>query len=831
MRARDLRALGTPIVLGQAMLDWLRSDTRQALRSLARRPGFTAAALLTLGLGIGANSTVFSLVNAILIRPLPLGDHGERVVTLHSTHKSQPEDWEDSTLSYDDLEDVRLTSKSLEDVAGYVGGGFTMLAGGEAERLRGGSITPNLFPLLGLQPALGRQFREEDGQDFGHAAVVLVSHRLFERRFGGDPGIVGKPVVLNGRALTVIGVMPVGIRFPQRDELWVPYRPTADRQRRADRTERYVAGFGLLRPGSTLDQAQGELDLIAARLAEEHPDANRGWGIRTMSFRDSVVDRGMRIVSMALLGAVAAVLLIGCANLANLILARGVARQRELAVRSALGASRHRLVGQVLGETVVLCALGGLLGLVIGTWGSALMVASWPEELPYWVQTDLDWRVVAFTAGVATLAALVSGLLPALRSSRPDLVSDLRDGARSSTGPGHQRLQSALVVGQIALSLALLAGANLMVRSFLRLQEAPSGFVEEALLSLRFYVAGDAYDRPEARAELLRMLEQRLEAEPGIAKAAVTSSIPTDDGGHPVRLAVDGQPVPTGEEPGAILIVASPSLFETLGAPLVEGRTFEAAEHASPRADVAVVNQRLARRFFPDGAVGRRIGLVDGTATQWLRIVGVAPDLQYEEFGEDTAQSRLNVFIPYAGRPYRTMALFVRTRTAPRAQADVVRRVFRALDPGLATWDVRTMEEIRAYTTFEQRFFGKLMGAFAGQALLLACLGVYGVLAYGVSQRTHEIGVRLALGARPLDVIRLVVHQGARMAAAGVASGLLLAVALGRLIQGILFGVSFWEPLPLFAIATVLVGVVLLASLLPARRAAAVDPMAALRAE
>jgi len=813
------------------MLDWVRSDARHALRGLARRPGFTAAALLTLGLGIGANSTVFSLVNAVLLRPLPLGEHGERVVTLHSTHKTQPEDWEDSTLSYDDLEDVRVASKSLEDVAGYVDRSFTMLAGGEAERLRGGSVMPNLFPLLGLHPALGRHFREEEGQDFGHEPVVLLSHRLFERRFGSDPSILGKSVVLNGRALTVIGVMPVGIRFPQRDELWVPYRPSSEPERRPGRTERNVAGFGLLRPGTTMDQAQGELELIAARLAEQYPDTNRGWGLRTMSFRDSVVDRGMRIVSLTLLGAVAAVLLIGCANLANLILARGVARQRELAVRSALGASRHRLVGQMLGETVVLCAMGGVLGLVLGMWGSELMVASWPEELPYWVQTDLDWRVVAFTAGVATLAALVSGLLPAFRSSRPDLVSDLRDGARTSAGPGHQRLQSALVVGQIALSLALLAGANLMVRSFLRLQEAPSGFVEEALLSLRFYIAGDAYDRPQARAELLRTLEERLQAVPGIAKAAATSSIPTDDGGHPVRLAIDGRPVPAGEEPGAILIVASPSLFETLGASLVEGRTFAAAEHASPRADVAVVNQRLARRFFPEGALGRRIGFVDGSTTHWLRIVGIAPDLQYEEFGEDTAQSRFNVFIPYARRPYRTMALFVRTRTTPRAQADAVRRVFREVDPGLATWDVRSMEEVRAYTTFEQRFFGKLMGAFAGQALLLACLGVYGVLAYGVSRRTHEIGVRLALGARPLDVIRLVVRQGARMAAAGVASGLLLAVALGRLIQGILFGVSFWEPLPLFATAALLAGVVLLASFLPARRAAAVDPMAALRAE
>lgn len=811
------------------MLDTVWRDVRHAVRGLLKRPGFTVAALLTLGLGIGANATVFSMVDAILLRPLPLGEHGARVVTVHSTHPSQPEDWRDSdsAVSYADLEDVRASSQSLEDLAGYVGRSFSLLAGGEAERLRGGSVTTNLFPLLGLHPVRGRHFHDDEGQDFGHEPVVLLSHRLFERRFGGDPAVVGRSVILNGRALTVIGVMPPGIRFPERDELWVPYRPLEEPRR----SQRSVAAFGLLRDGVTLDQAQRELDVVAARLAEQHPDTNRGWSLRTMSFRDMAVDRGMRIALSTLLGAVAAVLLIGCANLANLILARGVARQRELAVRSALGASRGRLVREALAETVVLCAVGGALGLVLGSWGTDLVVASWPEELPYWVRTDLDWRMVAFTAGVAALAALASGLLPAWRSSRPDLVAELRDGARASGGPSHQRLQSALVVGQVALSLALLAGANLMIRSFLRLRDAPSGFAEEGLLSLRFYVAGDAYDRPEARAELVSALVERLEAQPGVARAAVTSSIPTDDGGTPVRLAVDGRPVPAGEEPGGILIVASPTLFETLGAPLLEGRTFELSEHASPEADVAIVNRSLARRFGPEGALGRRIGLVEGGSTRWLRIVGVAPDLQYEEFGEETAPSRLNVFVPYAAWPYRTMALFVRARTAPRAQAEAVRRVFREVDPGLPTWEVRSMEEVRAYTTWEQRFIGKLMGAFAAQAILLACIGVYGVLAYAVGRRTHEIGVRLALGARPLDLLGLVLRRGAALAAAGVGLGLALSLAMGRLIRGILYGVRPSDPAPLLQTAVLLVAVVLAASLLPARRAAAVDPMRALRVE
>ena len=795
------------------------------------------AALATLALGIGANSTVFSIVNALLLRPLPLGEHGARVVTLHSTHKTQPEDWPDSNLSYADLSDVRARASGLQDVAGYVGRGFTLQAGGESERLRGGSVTPNLFALLGLRPVLGRDFREEDAADFGFEPVVLLSYRLFERRFGADPGLVGRSLILNGRAITVIGVMPPGIRFPERDEFWVAYRPSSDPERAPTRAQRYVAAFGLLREGVSLDHVQSELDLVAARLAEQHPDTNRGWGVRVLSFRDSVVDRGARVVTGALLGAVVAVLLIACANLASLNLAKGAARQREMAVRASLGASRGQLVRQMLAETALLCAGGALLGLVAGSWFSDLMVASWPEELPYWVKLDLDWRIVLFTTGVAALAAILSGLLPALRSARPDLASDLRDGSRSGAGVGPQRLQSALVVGQVALSLALLVGASLMIRSFLKLQTAPSGFVEEALLTLRFYVAGDAYDAVERRAELLRDLERRLSALPGVIGAAFTSSIPTDDGGAPVRLVIERRPVPPGEEPSAIRITASPALFETLGAPLVEGRSFTAAEHASAETDVAIVNRTLARRFWPEGALGQRLSLVDGggrradAPVRWLRVVGVAPDLQYEEFGEETVQSRLNVFRPYAAVPGRSLALLVRTATRPRAQAEAVRRVFRELDPGLAAWDVRTMEEVRAFTTWEQRFFGRLMGVFAAQALLLACLGVYGVLAYAVSRRTHEIGVRLALGARPVDVVRLVLERGMALGLLGTALGLLLALVEGRALQGVLYGVAAWEPVPLLATAGVLLGVVVAASLLPARRAAAVDPIAALRAD
>ncbi len=809
------------------MSDSLIGDIRFAVRSLVRRPAFTLTALLTLGLGIGANSAVFSMVNALLLRPLPLGERGERVVTLHSTHASQPADWPDSRLSFPDMQDVRDSARSLEDVAGYAGRNFTIVEAGEAERIRGGSVTPNLFRLLGLQPMLGRHFNDDEAQPPGFEPVVLISHRLWQRRFGGDTAILGKSAWLNGRALIIVGVMPPGIRFPERDDIWVPWRWGGTPQR----AQRGVMSYAVLRPGVTLAQAQAELDGMALRLAEAHPDSNRGWGIRVLSFRDLVVDRGMQALLGTLLAAVGAVLLVGCANLANLILARGVSRQRELAVRSALGGSRARLIREMLVETGVLAVGGCLLGLALGSWAIDLMLAVWPEELPYWVNLELDGRVVLFAAAVAVLATIAAGLLPALRSSRPDLVAELRDGARGSAGAGQQRLQGALVVAQVALSLSLLVGANLMIRSFLRLQDAPAGFADDHLLSMRFNVAGDQYDKTETRAALLSTLVERLEAVPGIRRAAVTTSIPIDDGGAPIRIVADGQPVAKGDEPGAQRIVASPSLFETLGVPLLEGRSFDAAEHGSPDADVAIVNATLARRFWKDGALGRRVGIVEGGGPRYLRIVGVVADIQYEEFGEETEQSRLDVFVPYAGTPSRSLALLVRTSVDPRALADPVRKVFQALDPGLAVWDVRSMEEVRAFTTWEQRFFGKVMAGFAAQAVLLACLGVYGVLAYAVGRRTREIGVRLALGASRSQMMTLVVGRGATLAALGIGAGLLLSLAVGRLLQSNLYGVDWRDPLPFLATSALLASVILTASLLPARRAASVDPIAALRSE
>jgi predicted permease len=808
-------------------MEGLIQDVRQAVRALRRRPGFTLTAVLTLAIGIGANAAVFTIVDALLLRPLPFGDRSARVVSLHSTHPTQPEDWPDARLSGPDLDDLRRSTRLLEDVAGYLGRNFTVAeTAGLAERVRGGGVTPNLFPLLGVQPALGRFFVAEEAQPIGLEPAVILSYGLWQSRFGGDPAIVGKPILVNQRARTVVGVMPAGFRFPERDDIWLPLAALPG----SPRDQRMLAGIGVLRPGVRLAQLQAELDGLAAALAARHPSTNREWGLRALMYRDLAFDRAGRVAVFSLMGAVALVLLIGCANLSNLLLAAGVARQREIAVRTAIGASRARIVREMLAEGLVLSAAGGLLGAVLGRLGLDALVASWPEELPYWIHFDVDARVVGFLAVIVVLTAIAFGLLPALRASRPDVIEQLKEGARSAGSRADRRLQGGLVVAQVALCLALLVGANLMIRTFLKLQAADPGFDEKPLASLRLYLPGDAYNPLPAKAAFVRRAVDRLRALPGVAAAAATTSIPADDGGLPIRIVADGRPVEAGRENGAIMIATVPSLFDTLGVRLVAGRPFTDGETEQAGAPVAIVNGRLARHFWPDGsALGRRLGLVDAQATTWLTIVGIAPEMQYEEFGEETAQSALQVYVPYGRMGVRTIAFLVRG-TAPAASLlRPMRAALAQVEAQAPVYDVSTMRERRALTTWERRFFGEAVGAFALVALLLACLGVYGVLSYTVSRRTREIGVRIAVGAAPIDVMRLVVGQAAALAGIGAAVGLLLSTAVAYLLQGILYGVVPHDPKTLLGTATLLVAVVIGASALPARRATRIDPVDALR--
>jgi predicted permease len=803
-------------------------DLSYALRSLRKRPGFTAAALVTLTVGIGANVTVFTIVNAMLFRPLPFGERSDRVVTVHSTHRLQAEDWGwgDSELSYPDLLDLRA-AQSYEGLAGYLPRNFTLTDADDAERVQGGSVTSDLFRVLGVEPMLGRSFLPEEAAPPGLESSVILTHGLWQRRYGADPGIVGRAVVINDRARTVVGVMPPNFKFPERDELYLPLRWDE-----APRSARNVNVVGAVKPGVSLETAQSELDAIAARLSETYPDTNRGFGVRVLQFRESQIGGDERALSLALMAAVGFVLLIACANLANLFLVRGAARQREIAVRAAMGASRSRLLSHVLAESLVLALAGAALGLLVSQWSLDFIRQSFPEELPFWLRFEPDIRVGLFALGIAIFTAVATGLLPALRAAHASVIGDLKDNSRGvSLGPSAQRVQGGLAIVQVALCLALLVGANLMIRSFLALQNADLGFDHRPLLTARAYLAGDAYDDVNTRAAFFSRSVAALQQLPGVQAAAATTSIPGDDGGATVRLVVDGQGTAEQDLPASSVGV-TPEVFDALGVRLLEGRTFSSTEASDSSARVTVVNARLAERLWPgESAVDRRVGIRTSTDVVWFRVIGVAPDVQYEEIGEETQASVLNMYVPYALNGSRTMAFVVRARSSPTLLMQPVRDALRQLHAGLPLYEVMPMTERRRFTTWEQRFFGQMMGTFAAIALLLACVGVYALLSYAARRRTQEIGVRLALGARPNDVIWLFVRQGGVIAAGGLLLGIGLAVGLATALSGTLWGVDALDVRLFAGMGAALLAVVMAASYWPARQAARADPVTALRTD
>lgn len=801
-------------------------DLTFAIRSLLRARAFSAAAILTLATGMAATTIVYAVVDAMLLRPLPFAERSERLVTLHSTHPTQAQDWDDSVLSYPDLLDIRESAGTLAGVEGLFTRNLSLAAARETERVAGASITPGLFGLLGVSPRLGRDFREEDGAAPGAETVAIISYGVWQRLFGGDPGIVGRTIPVNGRALTVIGVMPSGFAFPEQHDIWLPYRASRD----TGRDRRNLIAVGLLAEGQQLRDARAELGTIAQRLASEHPETNRGWGVHALALRDLFVGGSTRLGLTAMLAAVALVLLVGCANVASLMVARGIARTRELTVRAALGAGRRRLMRLLLVESVVLAVTGSLVALVVAAWGVDALVASMPEPLPYWVQIRVDARVIAFAFGISLVTAVVSGMLPAVRLSRVDAGS--LHGDRTGATPSQRRTQAVLVAGQVALSLALLIAATLLARSTMALQEADIGFDASPLLSARLYIAGDAYDDPVARAAMLERLADRLANLPGVTAAAATGAIPGDDGGAGVRLVPERGPAGREDQIGAQLVPVTRSFYETLGLPLVEGRPFSSDEALSPDATVIVVNNRLAARFWPgESAIGRRLRVVAGDTTADYRVIGVAPDVVYEELGEESDQSRLVVYVPYVRAGWRTMALLVNAGGDPASVAPALRRVIRDTDTFFAPYDVQTMTDRRALTSWGERFLGRTFAAFSIVALLLACIGVYGVTAHHAAERRREIGIRLAIGAQRRDIVRLLLRRGAALAALGCAAGLPLAIVGSKTIAGLLFRVSPWDAQVWTLLPLALIVVVLLATFIPARRASRLDPLTALRTD
>ncbi len=621
--------------------------------------------------------------------------------------------------------------------------------------------------------------------------------------------------------------MPAGFRFPEFDELYMPLRWDE-----APRSARNINAVALLQPDQSIERARAELAGIAKRLEETYPETNQGYGVRVIPIRDSYIGREDRRLAVVLMAAVGFVLLIMCANLANLMLVRGAARQRELAVRAAMGAGRGRLLWAALAETVVLAVPGAAWGLLLSQWLVDAMIGAFPPgSLPYWLDFTIDGRVVVFSIGAAIFTTLVVGLLPALRTVRPNLVTDLKEGGRGvSLGRAGQRLQAGLVVAQVALCFALLVGANVMVQSFLAMQRTSLGFDHRPILGAAGYLAGDAYDDVRARAAFYRKVLDTLSGLPGVSAAALTTAVPGDDGGSGRQLVIDGR---TGRDEtiGVQAIGISAGLFDTYGLSPIAGRTFTDPEVQDPDADVAILNQELARRLWPgDSAIDRRIGFRYNDDIVWLRVVGVVPDVHYEEIGEDTDQSRLNVYVPYATDGSRQMSMLVRAQGAPESLIAPMRESLGRIGPTFAVFGLRTMTETRQATTWEQEFFGDLMAVFAGGALLLACLGIYALISYSVGRRSREIGVRLALGARPADVILMLLGQIARVGGAGLLVGLIVAVAVARMLAAGLYGVGV-TPWLFASMAAPLTLALLLATWLPARQATRVDPATALRGE
>jgi predicted permease len=803
-------------------------DLRFAVRSLAASRSLTAAAVLTLALGIGATTAVYAVVDALLLRPLPFGPGSSRLVTLHSTHPTQAQDWDDSELSYADLLDLRDESRTLEVVEGAIGRNVSLTAADNAERVRAASITPGLFDIVDARPQIGRMFRPDEGAEPGHESVAIISDALWHRLYGGDPAIEQHSILVNGRALTVIGVMPPRFDFPGRDDVWLPYRAARD----ARRAERNMFTIGLRRPGATLESVRAEVGAIARRLADRYPNTNREWGIHAMPVRDFFVSATSRKAVTAMLAAVALVLIVGCANVAGLLVARGVGRQRELMVRAALGAGRARLVRLLLAEGFVLAAGGGALGVLFSAWAPDALVASNPDPPPYWAAFQIDHRVLLFTLGLTALASLLCGLIPALRISRGDICSGTMQAERTSgVSRLDRRLQGALVVCQVAVSFALLIGATLLTSSIIRLQTVPIGFDEAPLLSLSTYLAGDAYNDGARRAVALERVVDRVRGLPGVASAAATGAIPADDGGDGIRLLPErGE---AGREVGAQLVPISDTFFETVGLRLIDGRTFTRQELEQERSESVIVNERLARTFWPgEKVVGRVLRLSTDGGIVPLRIVGVAPDIVYEELGEETAQSRLTVYVPYARAGWRSMSLLVRAANgAPASLAPSVRRALHDVDPGFAAFDLMTMKERRKATSWGERLIGRMFAEFAITAVLLACVGAFGLTAYSAARRTREIGVRIAMGATRRDIVALLLGRDGRLALFGIAAGLPAAIVAARLLQSLLFEMSPWNPAVWVATPVALLAAVLTASFLPARRASVADPASALRSE
>ena len=813
------------------------TEFRFAFRNLVKTPGFTLVAVITVALAIAANTAVFSLVNALLIRPLPFKAPQSLVLLfekftaqgLDQIPVSAPEylDWEKQTRSY-------------ERIAAFDFVNFNLTGGDMPERIQGAAVTPSLFPLLGVQPIKGRVFNDTEFGE-GNDGVIVISERLWRRRFNSDPQLVGTQVSINGRSFTVVGIMPADFEFPlplfgvqggtfaERPDMWKPIAFTkAELESRGSRSYGVI---GRLKPGVTIAQAQAEADTIVANWHPLFPDNYEPatkFGATIYPLQDLVIG-GMRPALMILLGAVAVVLLIACANLTTMLLARAGAREREFAIRLALGAGRMQLVRQMLSESILLALIGGTAGVVLAIWGLDLLRSIGAQTVPRLAEVNLDLRVLLVTLGTAVVTGIVIGLIPALASGKPELTEALKEGGRGSTsGIRRNRLRNGLVIAEVALALVLLVGASLLLKSFVRLQNVHPGFEPKNVLTMEVALPLLKYPRGKPVADFYAEATRRVKALPGVEAAAFTTILPLSGTNSDSSFQIEGRdPIAEKVYPDEEIRGITPEYFSVLRVPLLQGRFFnEGDQFDGP--GVVIVNNSFAKKWFPNQeAVGKRITFSDTTKpdVKWLTIVGLVGDMRHRGLDLDP---KPEYYLAHNQTPYRAMILTVRTVQDPRSLTSAIRREISRLDPDLPAANVRTLEQVAGDSIAPRRLSVVLIGVFAAVALVLASVGIYGVMSFLVVQRTHEIGVRMALGAQRADVLRLVIGRAAKLVLMGTGIGLLLGVFSSRALRSLLFNVGAFDLITFVSVTLALIVVSLLASYIPAVRATRADPMIAL---
>ena len=813
-------------------METIIQDVKFGLRMLLKSPSMSIVATIALALGIGANTAIFSVVNAVLLRPLPF-PNPDSLVALFETDTQRARIR--GSHSYPNFFDIRTQNTSFERVAAYHSADYIMTGRGEPARLQGAVVTADLFPLLGVAPIMGRTFVPDEDKP-GGGRVIVLSQQLFQKRFNSDPSIVNQSITLNGGSFTVIGVMPASFEFPIQNEpveLWTTIAGDASGKEPVtnQRGAHFLRVIGRLKPNVTPEHAQSELTAIAARLEQQYPDTNTKRGLRLEPALAALVG-DVRPALLILLGAVACVLLIACANVANLLLARATGRHKEMAIRAALGASRLRVIRQLLIESVLLSLVGGAVGLLLAVWWSDLLIALGKEDIPRAVHVEIDWRVLGFTFGVSLLTGLIFGLFPAFHSSKTDLVESLKDGGRGTSEGGRRtRMRNVLAVGELAIAVVLLVAAGLLVQSLWRLQNVNSGLKPENLLTFNISVPEKKYNS-ERQGQFFSDLKTRLESSPGVQAASSIFPLPLSGDRFSISFQIEGREVEPKDEPSADLFMTGVGYFRAMGIPLIKGRDFENRDvHGS--APVVIITEEFARQYFPnEDPIGKRIhpgiSTYDDADSTMREIVGVVGNVRNRGLNTPPTPA---YYLPQTQVPFSEMVMVVKTNGDPHSFVSGVTKEVAALDPDLPLFGVKTMEEYLSASVASPRFNTTLLSIFAAVALVLTIVGLYGVMSYSVAQRTNEIGIRLALGAQPRDVLLMIVKQGSLLIVLGLGFGLLGAYAATRLISSLLFGVTAKDPITFVAAAVVLALVALLACYIPAWRATKVDPLRALRYE